>query len=229
MKQYLITEDRLLGLLEDSIRLGALDADGVDNWSWYGEGFSHYIASYFPNKSLEDICEENIGFKECAMLELETKFTEVKDLPITSFSGEYEFLSNFYPSTIVADDGLTYPTVEHYFQAQKTLNPREKEEIRTAATPGQAKRLGRKATMQHSWEMIRVPTMYSGLQRKFRNPKLLQKLLSTGNSLLVEGNQWHDNTWGNCTCAKCENIEGENLLGKMLMSIRKELSRKTPR
>lgn len=36
--------------------------------------------------------------------------------PITSFLGEYRFLSNFYPAP-VSYLGLRYPTVEHAFQA----------------------------------------------------------------------------------------------------------------
>ena len=42
-------------------------------------------------------------------------------LVILEFKGEYAFLSNFYPSTFILD-GKIYPTVEHYFQAQKTTN-----------------------------------------------------------------------------------------------------------
>jgi predicted NAD-dependent protein-ADP-ribosyltransferase YbiA (DUF1768 family) len=34
--------------------------------------------------------------------------------PITSFSGEYAFLSNFFPHPITID-GQTYPTNEHSF------------------------------------------------------------------------------------------------------------------
>ena len=39
---------------------------------------------------------------------------------INSFSGAYAFLSNFEPAPIYYD-GLSYPTVEHAFQAAKIL------------------------------------------------------------------------------------------------------------
>ena len=64
MKKYIIEEKQLLSLLEDSIRLGALDAGGVDNWSWYGENFREVIAEFFPNQSAEDL--EDTGFENCA-------------------------------------------------------------------------------------------------------------------------------------------------------------------
>ena len=44
---------------------------------------------------------------------------------ITSFSGDFAFLSNFYPHTITID-GEAYPTTEHAFQALKTDVPEER-------------------------------------------------------------------------------------------------------
>lgn len=40
---------------------------------------------------------------------------------IRRFRGEYFFLSNFY-ETAVTIDGLTFPSSEAAFQAQKTMN-----------------------------------------------------------------------------------------------------------
>ncbi len=40
---------------------------------------------------------------------------------IREFKGEFRFLSNFFPSRIY-HDGIEYPTVEHAFQAAKTLD-----------------------------------------------------------------------------------------------------------
>ena len=40
---------------------------------------------------------------------------------IGEFDGKFRFLSNFYPSPIFYD-GILYPTVEHAFQAAKTVN-----------------------------------------------------------------------------------------------------------
>ena len=41
---------------------------------------------------------------------------------IAMFDGKYAFLSNFYPSPITFD-GITFPTVENWFQAWKTEDP----------------------------------------------------------------------------------------------------------
>ena len=45
---------------------------------------------------------------------------------INHFEGKYSFLSNFYQSTIT-DGNLMFPTVEHMFQAAKTVNMAEYE------------------------------------------------------------------------------------------------------
>ena len=44
---------------------------------------------------------------------------------INKFDGKYAFLSNFAESKI-SFEGLTYPTVEHAFQAAKTLDEEER-------------------------------------------------------------------------------------------------------
>ena len=61
---------------------------------------------------------------------------------INCFDNEYAFLSNFYSSPFSVD-GIKYPTVEHYFQAQKTLDQNERRAIAAESTPGRAKRAGR--------------------------------------------------------------------------------------
>ena len=53
-----------------------------------------------------------------------------------------------------------------------------------------------------------------------QNQEIKEKLLATGNSILIEGNYWHDNFWGNCLCSKCKYIKGRNNLGKILMKRR---------
>jgi predicted NAD-dependent protein-ADP-ribosyltransferase YbiA (DUF1768 family) len=44
---------------------------------------------------------------------------------ISSFTGEYRFLSNFYPCVVHLDEEV-YPSVEHAYQAAKTVNPEER-------------------------------------------------------------------------------------------------------
>ena len=141
---------------------------------------------------------------------------------INRFEGKYSFLSNFYQSTI-SDGNLMFPTVEHMFQAAKTINMAEYEKIAYARTPNEAKYLGRHVTLRKDWEEVKEQVMYKALVEKFSIPELRRSLLATGDEELVEGNVWHDNTWGNCTCERCRDIEGQNKLGKLLMKIREEI------
>lgn len=141
---------------------------------------------------------------------------------IMSFDGEYAFLSNFADSPIFYD-GIVYPTNEHFFQAMKTLDEDERLKIAKAPTPGVAKRLGRKVQLRSDWEKVKVDVMRFGLQLKFTNRELAQKLINTGDARLIEGNSWHDNTWGICFCEKCQNTSGQNLLGELLMELRERL------
>lgn len=136
---------------------------------------------------------------------------------INRFIGEYEFLSNFYPTPIYDNDGKEYPTVEHYFQAMKTFNLQKRELIRLAESPGKAKRISRLVQLREDWEDRKLDIMEKALIQKFQIPKLREKLLATGDEELVEGNFWNDTYWGVCKG------EGENHLGKLLMNIREKI------
>ena len=141
---------------------------------------------------------------------------------IKNFEGEYAFLSNFYFSPMIIDN-VVYTTNEHFFQAMKSLNPKERQSIVLAPTPGKAKRLGRKVSLRKDWEDIKEEVMLTGLRHKFSNPELRKKLLATGNEELIEGTTWHDNYWGICDCEACGG-QGKNRLGKLLMQVREELA-----
>ena len=145
---------------------------------------------------------------------------------IERFRGEYRWLSNFWPAP-VEWDGLRYPTVEHAYQAAKTEDPWERQEILHASTPGKAKRLGQKVTMHPEWDKIKSLVMYELLQQKFASGSgLAQKLLDTGDQRIYEGNTWHDNYWGWCFCDSCKTrrtAKPRNVLGNILMRIREEL------
>lgn len=141
---------------------------------------------------------------------------------IAMFDGKYAFLSNFASSPFEVG-GVTFPTVEHWFQAWKSLDEAEFMEIAAADTPGKAKRLGRHVTLRPDWEEIKVDVMRQGLRHKFAIPEFRNQLLATGDEELMEGNTWHDNTWGNCVCQKCQNIPGRNMLGMLLMQLRQEI------
>lgn len=141
---------------------------------------------------------------------------------ITQFHGEYFWLSNFYPSN-VAWQGEIYPTVEHAFQAAKTLDYDERRAVQFATTAAQAKHTGRHVTLRADWEEIKYEVMYRLLCEKFRDPELRAKLVATGDAPLIEGNTWNDKTWG-CVLFRGEWI-GKNWLGKLLMRVREEINK----
>ena len=144
---------------------------------------------------------------------------------ITSFEGKYSFLSNFYACQTEYHN-VKYPTSEHAYQAAKTNNPIQREAIKNADTPDDAKRLGRRVEIKSNWDEIKDEVMYEIVLNKFKNKRMQAKLLATENEQLVEGNYWHDNHFGSCYCKKCLQKPKGNVLGKILMRVRKELKEK---
>jgi ribA/ribD-fused uncharacterized protein len=138
---------------------------------------------------------------------------------IDRFTGDHDFLSNFHPSPIEVD-GILYPTVEHAFQAAKTDDADEKRAVAEAATPGSAKRKGKKVQLRSDWEQVKVGIMEDFVRLKFTtHADLREQLLATGEAELVEGNNWNDTFWGVCRG------KGRNELGKVLMKVRSELAK----
>ena len=139
---------------------------------------------------------------------------------IDKFDGKYAFLSNFHETNFVWQ-GRRYPTVEHFFQAWKAKTKEDFDFVMSTATPGAAKRAGKKIQLREDWEEVKENIMLEALRTKFSIKGLKEKLLATGDEELVEGNFWHDNFWGVCSCSKCGN-KGQNKLGKLLMQVREE-------
>ena len=143
---------------------------------------------------------------------------------IRFFSEQYHFLSNFYKVPMMINGGF-YLTVEHYYQAMKSLDAEEQNRIKDAPTASIAKHLGRAIVLRNDWEDVKEDFMLQGLREKFRQHyNLAIKLLDTENKTLVEGNNWHDRYWGICYCEKCKG-KGLNRLGVLLMKVRSELPR----
>ena len=140
---------------------------------------------------------------------------------INSFKGLYHFLSNFQLIDIPFE-GITYPSIEHFYMAQKTTDLKLRQIISKLETPGQAKRIGRELELRPDWNEIKFDMMRTGLELKFQDVFMQSQLMETGQEELLEGNNWHDNIWGSCYCPKCGN-KGENNLGKMLMEIRQRI------
>lgn len=143
---------------------------------------------------------------------------------ILYFRGDYDFLSNFHPSPVEMD-GMTYPTVEHAYQAAKTDDKSERARIAKLDSPGKAKRAGAKIKPPNNWRSYNLQLMESLIEQKFTNdPDLRAKLIATGDAELVEGNNWNDRFFGRVYDSKKQAWVGENQLGKMLMRVRDRLS-----
>jgi ribA/ribD-fused uncharacterized protein len=125
------------------------------------------------------------------------------------------FMSNFYPSPFEAE-GHMWPTVEHYFQAMKTLDKSKWSEFAALDDPLKTKKMGRKVALRSDWEDVKVEVMNNALRYKFKqNPLLLKLLLETNDKVLHEDSPY-DFVWG------WQN-NGKDLLGKCLMKVRDEL------
>ena len=127
----------------------------------------------------------------------------------------YYFLSNFSTSPFEFM-GIEYQTVEHFYQAAKTITPEAAESIISASTAKEAKKLGKHVMIRTDWDDIKLGVMELALRLKFQDDYLRKKLLDTGEEHLEEGNYWEDRFWGTV-----DNI-GENHLGKLLMKLREE-------
>lgn len=133
---------------------------------------------------------------------------------------EYSEFSNFAPYGVELEDEW-WPTVEHYFQAQKFLDEAYRLKIRRAFKPKDASNLGRtrKVQLRKDWETIKDEVMLTAVRKKFvTHPRPKKLLLSTGTKEIVE-NAPMDAYWG---CGY--DGQGLNKLGQILMTVRTELT-----
>lgn len=147
---------------------------------------------------------------------------------------QFFFLSHFHAAAIEIE-GETWPTVEHYFQAQKSFEQSYREAIRACLRPGMAKRLGAapEGSRKHSkdswfranglkhrpdWRDVRLDIMRRADFAKFsQHPRLAALLLSTGSAEIVEDTAL-DDFWG-----IGPDGAGGNWAGRILAEIREQL------
>lgn len=131
---------------------------------------------------------------------------------------KYGFLSNFYYSSFIDDSGVVWKTNEHFYQAMKTTNVRERGDVWACRTPKEAKRVGSKVALRDDWNVVKELVMMEGLVYKFeQNVDLRTRLLDTVGIELIEWAPW-DNYWGSG-----KDGNGRNRLGKLLMALRDDL------
>jgi ribA/ribD-fused uncharacterized protein len=143
----------------------------------------------------------------------------VSILRFYSVADEFGDFSNFAPYPIFLDADR-WPTSEHYFQAQKFLDPTYRRRIRASKSPMIAARLGRsrKQPLRHDWEDVKVEVMLRAVRAKFsQHGELRTLLLSTGDATIVEHTE-SDSYWGDGGDGS-----GSNMLGRILMQARDEL------
>ena len=131
----------------------------------------------------------------------------------------YGEFSNFAPYGIEMNN-LWWPTVEHYFQAQKFEDENYQEKIRTASKARDAANLGRsrKLPIRTDWEEVKEQIMYETVLKKFQTHKNLRKLLLDTENFKIVENSPIDYYWG---CG--QDGTGLNKLGEILMQVREEL------
>ncbi len=134
----------------------------------------------------------------------------------------YGCFSNFAPYPVRLR-GKSWPTSEHYFQAQKFSGTPREHEIRRARTPRRAARLGRdrRHRPRRDWERVKDSVMYDVVLAKFeQHADIRERLLSTGEATIVEHTA-NDDYWGDGGDGS-----GRNMLGRILMRVRAELGRR---
>jgi ribA/ribD-fused uncharacterized protein len=138
--------------------------------------------------------------------------------------GEFGWLSNF-SSHNISICGTEFPTVEHFFQAQKFSTSDDFLAVTSAPSPSEAKRIAKiwKSKRKQDWHDIRDSIMYSALKAKFdQHDELSAMLISTAPLRLIE-NAPDDPYWG-----IGKDGRGRNRLGELLMQVRSELSARKP-
>lgn len=138
---------------------------------------------------------------------------------IERFQGEYEFLSNSFPSPILYD-GLSFSCAEAAFQATRCQLIGDKKRI-AQGNGIRAKAIAARIQPRPNWDEEKLNIMEEVLRAKFaQNPELAQKLVDTGESVLIHcSNNAKDRYWGK---DRYTNL-GDNHLGQLLMKLRTEL------
>lgn len=146
--------------------------------------------------------------------------SQIKFYRLNEPFGEF---SNFSPHPIKVK-GKTWPTLEHYFQAQKFAGTTHEQAVRQAKSPMVAAHMGRsrKRPLRRDWEAVKDDIMREALRAKFQqHAELKTLLLSTGEARLIE-HTVNDRYWGDGGDGA-----GKNRLGQLLVELRAELRTET--
>ena len=136
-----------------------------------------------------------------------------------SKSPEYGWLSNFFEYPFVLDS-VRWPSVEHYYQAQKYTGTESAERIRRADSPQKARKAGqdRSLSPRADWDAIKEEVMRRAIRAKFEQHRKLSELLQATEDEELIHESSRDPFWG-----RSREGVGENRLGVILMAVRQEL------
>lgn len=206
--------------------------------SWVFKGKSKYgIITELKGKGA--LVKDEKGKEKIRLLTTLTPVKEVKEkedikkeenvIKYFSRSKDNKWLSTFNKANPFEYEGLTYPTVEHAFHAQK-VNDEKKDEYQLLFTkddvePSEAKKMGGKKyftennyTLRDDWNQIKLQLMEDITKIYYdKNPDMFEKLKETGDKLLIHTGFRIDDYWG------VKSGKGENNHGKILMKIRNDL------
>lgn len=157
-------------------------------------------------------------------------------MPVICFHNANEgngYLSNWYPSVFTVN-GVTFSSMEQYMMYHKALffgDENVATQILATNNVAEIKALGRLVSGydENLWSGVRQIVVYEGLLAKFsQDPKLKERLKSTGNAFLAEC-AVKDRIWGIGLSMHDPNRfnrakwRGQNLLGYALMMTRERL------
>jgi ribA/ribD-fused uncharacterized protein len=166
------------------------------------------------------------------------KETEPGEEPVFFFSGnpslnENKMFSNMHEAPVQID-GVTFPTVEHYFQWSKAKMFGDADiqaKIMKTASPKSVKAYGKKVKNfdAEAWDEKKDSIMRTAVKAKLmQHPDILKKLRETGTRPIAEadprGKYWGIGTSADTSKAKDPSRwPGQNKMGKILMELRDEL------
>ena len=141
--------------------------------------------------------------------------------------------SQWYPSKFIVE-GQEFTCAEQFMMYSKAMlfgDIDAANKILHSTNPKEQKQLGRSVRNFNvdRWDAVAQSVVYTGNMEKFtQNPKLLEQLLATGETVLVEASPY-DKIWGiglTEAVAKVTPVEqwrGTNYLGKVLTRVRDDI------
>lgn len=135
-----------------------------------------------------------------------------------STRGVYGCFSNFSKHPVKIYDRV-WRTTEHFYQAMKMTDPKDRDAIFNTSSPREAADMGRdpNRSMRKDWDSVKDDVMRIAITEKVQqHPEVRAILLSTGSALIREHTS-NDRYWGDGGDGT-----GRNMLGQILMEVRAE-------